>query len=452
MIVTKKSLPRRTFLRGVGASVALPLLDSMVPAFAAMRTSAAKPVHRLFTGYVPNGMIMDQWTPPIEGALGELPSTLAPLAQFKEKLLIVSGLADAPAYPLPGEGTGDHVRAAATFLTGVHPKQTDGPDIRAGTSMDQIAARALGTDTVLSSLELAIDPTELIGACEAGWSCAYANTLSWRNPTTPLPMENQPRAVFERLFGDADSTSADTRLARIAEDRSILDSLVHEVTDFRRTIGSSDQAKVTQYLEAIRDIERRIQLAEAQADRELPDLARPSGGIPETFAEHARLMFDLQVTAFQADLTRVITFMMSREVSPRTYPDLGIPDPHHGLSHHQNGPEQMAKLAILNKHHIEQIAYFMDQLAATPEGDGTLLDQVMIQYGCGISDGNQHSHVNLPILIAGGGAGSIQGGRHLRAADGTPLTNLQLALLAKLGVPIEALGDSTGALQHLSGV
>ncbi len=452
MIVTKKSLPRRTFLRGMGASVALPLLDSMVPAFAAMRTSAAKPVHRLFTGYVPNGMIMDQWTPPIEGALGELPSTLAPLAQFKEKLLIVSGLADAPAYPLPGEGTGDHVRAAATFLTGVHPKQTDGPDIRAGTSMDQIAARALGTDTVLSSLELAIDPTELIGACEAGWSCAYANTLSWRNPTTPLPMENQPRAVFERLFGDADSTSADARLARIAEDRSILDSLVHEVTDFRRTIGSSDQAKVTQYLEAIRDIERRIQLAEAQADRELPDLARPSGGIPETFAEHARLMFDLQVTAFQADLTRVITFMMSREVSPRTYPDLGIPDPHHGLSHHQNRPEQMAKLAILNKHHIEQIAYFMDQLAATAEGDGTLLDQVMIQYGCGISDGNQHSHVNLPILVAGGGAGSIQGGRHLRAADGTPLTNLQLALLAKLGVPIEALGDSTGALQHLSGV
>ena len=450
MIVTRKSLPRRTFLRGVGASVALPLLDGMVPAFAAIRTSAAKPVRRLFTGYVPNGVIMDQWTPPTEGVLGDLPATLAPLGRFKDKLLVVSGLADAPAYPAPGEGTGDHVRAAATFLTGAHPKQTDGPDIRAGTSMDQLAARVLGTDTVLSSLELAIDPNELIGACEAGWSCAYANTLSWRNPTTPLPMENQPRAVFERLFGDADSTSPEARLARINEDRSILDSLVHEVADFRRAVGSSDRDKVTQYLDAIRDIERRIQLAESQADRELPDLARPSGGIPETFAEHARLMFDLQVTAFQADLTRVITFMMSREVSPRTYPDLGIPDPHHGLSHHQNRPEQMTKLATLNRHHIEQLAYFMERLAATPDGDGTLLNHVMIQYGCGISDGNQHSHVNLPILVAGGGGGSIQGGRHLRVAEETPLTNLQLTMLAKLGVPIEALGDSTGVLQHVS--
>ena len=451
-MITKKSLPRRTFLRGVGASLALPLLDGMVPAFAAVRTSAAKPVRRLFTGYVPNGVIMGQWTPPTEGTLGDLPSTLAPLSRFKDQLLVVSGLADAPAYPLPREGTGDHVRAAATFLTGTHPKQTDGPDIRAGTSMDQIAARVLGADTVLSSLELAIDPNELIGACEAGWSCAYANTLSWRNPTTPLPMENQPRAVFERLFGDTDSTSAEARRTRIDEDRSILDSLVQEVADFKRTIGPNDQAKVAQYLDAIRDIERRIQLAEAQADRELPALARPSGGIPETFAEHARLMFDLQVTAFQADITRVVTFMMSREVSPRTYPDLGIPDPHHGLSHHQNRPEQMAKLATLNQHHIEQLAYFMAKLADTPDGDGTLLDQVMIQYGCGISDGNQHSHVDLPILVAGGGGDTIEGGRHLRVADETPLTNLQLTMLAKLGVPVERLGDSTGVVQHLSGV
>ena len=452
MIITKHSLPRRTFLRGVGASLALPLLDGMVPAFAAVRNSAAKPIPRLFTGYVPNGVIMNQWTPADGEALTDLPATLQPLAPFQDKLLVVSGLADAPAFPLPGEGTGDHVRAAATFLTGVHPKKTDGPDIRAGTSMDQIAARVLGKETVLNSLELAIDPNELIGACEAGWSCAYANTLSWRNPTNPLPMENQPRAVFERLFGDTDSTTPEARLARIREDRSILDSLVHEVADFQRVLGPGDRTKVTQYLDAIRDIERRIQFAEAQSHRELPELARPSGGIPDTFEEHARMMIDLQVLAFQADLTRVITFMMSREVSPRTYPELGIPDPHHGLSHHQNRPEQMAKLAKLNQHHIEQIAYFMEKLAATPDGDGTLLDQVLIQYGCGISDGNQHLHVNLPVLVAGGAAGRVKGGRHLRVAEETPLTNLQLAVLEKLGVPTEKLGDSTGVVKHLSGV
>ncbi|MYH29495.1 MAG: DUF1552 domain-containing protein [Acidobacteria bacterium] len=452
MIITKNSLPRRTFLRGVGASLALPLLDGMVPAFAAVRNSAAKPIPRLFTGYVPNGVIMNQWTPADGEALTDLPATLQPLAPFKDKLLVVSGLADAPAFPLPGEGTGDHVRAAATFLTGVHPKKTDGPDIRAGTSMDQIAAGVLGKETVLNSLELAIDPNELIGACEAGWSCAYANTLSWRNPTNPLPMENQPRAVFERLFGDTDNTTPEARLARIREDRSILDSLVHEVADFQRVLGPGDRTKVTQYLDAIRDIERRIQFAEAQSHRELPELARPSGGIPDTFEEHARMMVDLQVLAFQADLTRVITFMMSREVSPRTYPELGIPDPHHGLSHHQNRPEQMAKLAKLNQHHISQIAYFMEKLAATPDGDGTLLDQVLIQYGCGISDGNQHLHVNLPVLVAGGAAGRIKGGRHLRVAEETPLTNLQLAVLEKLGVPTEKLGDSTGVVKHLSGV
>ena len=452
MIITKHSLPRRTFLRGAGATLALPLLDSMVPAFAAVRRSAAKPVPRLFTGYVPNGVIMDRWTPAAEGALTALPPTLEPLTPFRDQLLVVSGLADAPAFPLPGEGTGDHVRAAATFLTGVHPKKTDGPDIRGGTSMDQMAAGVLGRETVLASLELAIDPNELIGACEAGWSCAYANTLSWRNPTTPLPMENQPRAVFERLFGDADDTTPEARRARLREDRSILDSLVREVADFQRVLGPGDRTKVTQYLEAIRDVERRIRLAEAQSHRELPELARPSGGIPDTFEEHARVMLDLQVLAFQADLTRVVTFMMSREVSPRTYPELGIPDPHHGLSHHQNRPEQMAKLAKLNRHHVEQLAYFMEKLAATPDGDGTLLDQVLIQYGCGISDGNQHLHVNLPVLVAGGAAGAVSGGRHLRVAEETPLTNLQLAVLEKLGVPTEKLGDSTGVVKHLSGV
>ena len=296
----------------------------------------------------------------------ELPPTLAPLSPFRDQLNVISGLASAPMFPLPGEGTGDHVRAAAAFLTGVHPKKTEGPDIRGGTSIDQIAAQRIGQDTQLTSLELALDPNELIGACEAGWSCAYANTLSWRNPTTPLPMENQPRAVFERLFGDTDDTSQEARLKRIREDRSILDSLVHEVAGFRSTLAPGDRDKVTQYLDAIRDIERRIQLAETQSDIELPELARPIGGIPDTFAEHARLMFDLQVLAFQTDMTRVITFMMSREVSPRTYPELGIPDPHHGLSHHQNRPAQMEKLAKVNLHHIEQFAYFLDRLRSTP--------------------------------------------------------------------------------------
>ena len=450
MTVTNKHLPRRTFLRSAGATLALPLLDSMVPAFSAVRHSAAKPTQKLFIGYVPNGVIMEKWTPTAEGADFELPVTLEPLAPFKECLLVLTGLASKPAMPLPGEGTGDHVRAAATFLTGVHPKKTEGPDIRGGVSIDQIAATELGKETQFSSLELALDPNELIGACEAGWSCAYANTLSWRTPTTPLPMENQPRAVFERLFGDADDTTPQARLARIREDRSILDSLVEEVESFRQTLPAGDRTKVTQYLDAIRDIERRIQRAEAQSHSELPAMERPSGGIPETFAEHARLMFDLQVLAYQADLTRVITFMMSREVSPRTYPELGIPDPHHGLSHHQNNPVQMEKLARLNRHHIEQLAYFMGRLASTPDGDGSLLDHLTLMYGCGISDGNQHLHTNLPILLAGGSAGRLKGGRHLRYTDEKPLTNLQLTLLDTLGISTDSLGDSTGMLNRLS--
>ncbi len=450
MMITKKHLPRRTFLRGVGATLALPLLDGMVPALSAIRTTEARGAKRLFLGYVPNGIIMDQWTPLATGHGFELPATLSPLAPFKEQLLVLSGLASRPAMPLPGEGTGDHVRAAASFLTGAHPKKTEGPDIRSGVSMDQIAAAALGQETQLTSLELALDPNELIGACEAGWSCAYANTLSWRNDTTPLPMENKPRAVFERMFGDTDDTTPAARLVRIKEDRSILDSLLEEVGGLQHTLAPSDRTKVEQYLDAIRDIERRIQVAEAQSDRELPTMERPSGGIPDTFAEHARLMFDLQVLAYQADLTRIITFMMSREVSPRTYPELGIPDPHHGLSHHQNNPTQIGKLAKLNRYHIEQIAYFMERLASTPDGDGTLLDHVTMLYGSGISDSNQHLHTNLPVLLAGGGNGTFKGGRHVRYAEDTPLTNLQVTVLDLLGVPTEKLGDSTGPVDRLS--
>jgi hypothetical protein len=452
MLITKMSLPRRTFLRGVGAAVALPLLDSMVPALGSLRAAAPARTRRLAVAYVPNGIQMEKWTPAADGASFHITPTLEPLRPFRERLLVVTGLTNRPAFPADGEGTGDHVRASATFLTGVHPKKTEGPDIRAGVSMDQIAAQALGRDTQLTSLELCLDSNELIGACEAGYSCAYANTLSWRNPTTPLPMENQPRAVFERLFGDSDNTTRAARLARIQDDRSILDSLIEEVQRMRRRLGPADTGRLTQYLDAIRDIERRIQKAEEQIDVELPSMDRPSGGIPSTFGEHARLMFDLQVLAFQCDMTRVITFLMSREVSPRTYTEIGIPDPHHGLSHHQNNAASMEKLAKINTYHVQQLAYFLEKLQATPDGDGTLLDHLTLLYGCGISDSNRHTHDNLPVLVIGGGAGSIKGGRHVRVAPDTPLTNLQLTLLDKVGVPVDALGDSTGRVDLVAGV
>ncbi len=448
MIVTKKQLPRRTFLRGLGATLALPMLDGMVPAFAAA-ASNGRPISRFAVAYVPNGIQMEQWTPSGAARGFALTPTLEPLAPFKDRLTVVTGLTNRPAFPATGEGTGDHVRAAATFLTGVHPKKTEGPDIRAGVSMDQIMARELGKDTQLTSLELCIDSNELIGACEAGYSCAYANTLSWRNPTTPLPMENQPRAVFERLFGDSDDTTKAARLARIASDKSLLDSLLEEVSRLKRTLGTGDQAKLTQYLDAIRDVERRIQKAEQQKDLELPLLERPAGGIPGTFQEHARVMFDLQVLAFQCDLTRVITFLVSREVSPRTYPEIGIPDPHHTTSHHQNNPAQMEKCAKINRFHVAQLAYFLEKLQATPDGDASLLDRLTLLYGCGISDSNIHAHDNLPILIIGG-APSVAGARHVRVEKDTPLTNLQLALLDRLNVPLENLGDSTGRVRLLT--
>jgi hypothetical protein len=442
MIVIKKSLSRRTVLRGMGASLALPLLDGMIPAFAAQRASAARATPRLCVTYVPNGINMPKWTPAVEGTL-ELTPILEPLAPFRDRVTIVSGLASAPAMPQGGEGTGDHVRASAAFLSGTHPKKTEGPDIRAGVSMDQLAAAVLGKETPLSSLELCLDSNDLIGACESGWSCAYANTLSWRTPTTPLPMENDPRLVFERLFGDVDNTTPAARVARASRNRSLLDSLVPEVNRLQSRLGAGDRRKVDQYLEAVREIEQRIQKTEAHSTRELPPLEKPMG-IPATYEEHAKLMFDLQVLAFQTDTTRISTFMLSREVSPRTYPELGISDPHHGLSHHGNNPDKIALLTKVNTFHVKLLSYFLEKLQATPDGDGTLLDHITLLYGCCISDGNQHLHTNLPILIAGGGAGSIKGGRHVRYKEQTPLTNLGLTLLDKLGVPLDSLGDSTG--------
>ena len=422
----------------------------MVPAFSPIRLSAASPTRRLTTVYVPNGIIMEQWTPSAEGADFDLPRTLAPLAPHRDDLLVLTGLVHQTAYPLPGEGAGDHARAAACYLTGVHPKKTEGADIRAGVSMDQIAAQHVGAQTQLASLELGCDPSYFLGACDAGYSCAYGNTLSWRTETTPLPVEINPRAVFERMFGDAEDTSAAAaRQRRIQENRSILDALLADVRKLQGSLGAGDREKVSQYVDAVRDVERRIQKAEQQSDRELPVLEKPSG-IPDRYEDHVRMMFDLQVLAFQTDLTRVSTFIMSREVSSRTYPELGIPDPHHPISHHQDDPSKIEKLAKINAFHISLFAHYLDRLRATPDGDGSLLDHVMISYGCGISDSNQHLHDNLPILVAGGGGGRISGGRHLRFAPDTPMTNLLLSLLDKMNVPMDQLGDSTGQLRELS--
>ena len=449
MFISQKHLPRRTVLRGLGASLALPLLDGMVPAYAALRKTAANPVRRLGVCYVPNGMEMRAWTPEGDGRGFDFSQILRPLEPFRNQVNVLTGLADKVAVPRPGEGIGDHARASATFLTGVHVKKTEGADIRAGISMDQIAARQLGAETQLASLELGVDSVETLGACDAGYSCAYTNTIAWRTATTPLPMENDPRAVFERLFGSTDSTDVAARLARIRQDRSVLDYVGDRVAGLQQTLGPGDRTKLDQYFDAVRDVERRIHMAEEQSDREIPLFEQPAG-IPDTFEAHSRLMFDLLALAYQTDLTRVGTFMLSREVSGRAYPEIGVPDSHHGCSHHQNDPAKLEKLAKINTFHMQQFAYFLDKLQSTPDGDGTLLDHSMLIYGSGISDGNIHFHMDLPVVMVGGGGGTLKGGRHLRYANDAPLTNLYVSVLGKLGVPVEQFGDSTGKLEYLS--
>jgi hypothetical protein len=450
MMIFKQAIPRRTFLRGVGATLALPLLDGMVPAFASLAGEATGRPNRLSIVYPPTGMIMDKWTPMTEGAGFELSPILAPLAPFRDRMLVLSGLAlkNADAI-LPGEGAvGNHSRASATFLSGVHPKKTEGADLEAGVSIDQIAANEFGKKTQLASLELCME-TDLVGTCEAGYSCAYLNTLCWRSPTTPLPMETQPRAVFERLFGDTTSTDPAARLARIRENRSILDSVRQDVSRLATGLDATDRNKLDQYLEAIRDVERRIQIAEEQSGRELPQMERPLG-VPATFESYAKLMFDMMVLAAQSDLTRVTTMMIAREQSALAYPEIGVGDPHHPLTHHNGDPAKIASVLKINLFHMGLFAYYLDRLRSTPDGDGSLLDHTMILLGSAISDGNLHLHDNLPILLFEGGSGKSSGGRHIRYAEATPLANLYLTMFEKLGIPLDNIGDSTGQLNLLS--
>ena len=448
MMIFKKAIPRRTFLQGVGTTLALPLLDGMVPAFASA-AEVGKPKVRLSIAYVPNGIIMDKWTPEAEGAGMDLPPILKALEPFREQIMVLSGLDLKCANQLPGEGGGDHARGSAAFLTGVHPVPTQGANMRMGISMDQVAAQHLASQTQLASLELALDDNDLVGTCDVNFSCAYSNTISWRGPTTPLPMENKPRLVFERLFGDSDSTDPAQRMARMREDRSILDSVMEGVGKLLPGLGPNDRRKIAEWTEAIRDIERRIQVAEQQGEQELPSFDRPAG-TPATFAEHAKLMFDLQVLAYQADLTRVITFMMGREKNERSYREIGIPDSFHPLTHHRHRPEMVDQVVRINTFHIQNLAYFLEKLRSTPDGDGTLLDHVVLLYGSGISDGNVHSHDSLPILLAGGAAGRIKGNRHVRYPKESLLLNLHLSLLDMVGVPVDKLGESTGKLEVLS--
>jgi hypothetical protein len=451
MMIFKKRIPRRGFLRGLGTSIALPLLDGMIPALA-NASEAFKAPRRLATVFVPNGMWpMDKWTPTVEGANFELTPTLEPLTPFRNRLLVLSGLAHKEAMPAAGDPTGEHMRASTTFLTGVRPRQISGA-AHAGISVDQLAAQQLGKETQLASLELALSANhDLVGVCENNLSCLFINTLCWKDSTTPVPMANNPRTVFERLFGDVDSTDRQEQLAGMRQQRSILDGLLERASALMKTTSPSDRARLNEYLDSIRDIERRIQIAEAQSARELPKLERPTG-VPTEFEDYFKLMVDLQVIAYQADLTRVITFTVAREgpTGGLAYPQINVPDMHHNLSHHQGDPTKVDKLFRINQYHVKLFRYFLEKLQSIKEGDGTLLDHCVILYGSSLSNGNVHQHDNLPIMLVGGGNGRIKGGRHLRYPDRTPMANLHLSLLDMLEVHVDKLGDSTGELNLLT--
>jgi hypothetical protein len=449
MIITKKALGRRTFLRGLGAAVALPFLDSMAPAFAGpAKNGLVQPVRMAFL-YVPNGIIMKDWTPAAEGASFELPRTLKPIEPFRENLMVLSGLEQHNGFAL-GDGAGDHARAGATWLTGVHPKKTNGADIQAGVSLDQLVAKEIGGQTLLPSLELGLEDTRIVGNCDSGYSCAYSNTLCWSSPSSPIPNETNPRAVFERLFGDGETTDPVARAKQLRQDRSILDFVSEDASRLGLKLGATDRRKLGDYLDSVREIERRIQKIEEHnaSAGPLPSLDRP-GGIPPTFEEHVQLMFDLMTVAFQADLTRVVTLMIGREGGNRTYRSIGVPEAHHGLSHHFNDSTKIEKLQKIDAHHVEMLAYLLDKMKSAKDGSATLLDNSMVVYGSSISDGNRHQHDNLPIVLAGGAGGKFKGGRHIKF-EKTPMTNLFMSMMDVVGVHPEKFGDSTGQIKNLS--
>lgn len=451
MIITKKAIPRRTVLRGLGATVALPLLDGMVPALSALAKTAAKPVVRFASFYVPNGIIMQQWTPAAEGSGFEFTRSLKPLEPFRNQLLVLSGLDNHGAIVRTGF-SGAHAQPAGAFLTGAEAYRTDGSSgVQLGVSMDQVAAKALGQQTPLPSLELGLEGSDTAsgsGTCDVGFNCAYQNNMSWSSPATPMPPETNPRVVFERLFGGLESTDPAVRTARLRRQASILDSVLDEVDRLQRRVGPDDRVKVNEYLESVREIERRIQNAEALGSRELPVVESPAG-IPVSYEEHAKLMFDLQALAFQTDTTRIVTFMIGREQSGTTYPQVGAPETHHSISHHGRDPKKLESLTRINTYHVTLFTHFLEKLRSTSDGEGTLLDHAMLLYGCGMSEGNAHDIHNLPILLVGGGAGHLKGGRHIRYPKETRLTNLLVTLLNNLGVPTQSFGDSTGELGEL---
>jgi len=443
MFIEKKHIHRRTFIRGMGVTLALPVLDAMIPARSLFAQTAAKGTSRIGFVYIPHGAIMNQWTPAAEGAGFEFTPILKPLEPFRDRMNVISGLGHKAA-----DTTAVHSLSPTTWLSGVRPKATQGVDAYAGVTADQVAAQAIGQETVLPSMELATeDHSGLIGSCDRDYGCIYMNTLSWRTPTTPMPMEINPRKVFERMFGQGGSAAE--RLARIQEDRSILDAITREASSLQVKLGPSDRQTMNQYLENIREIERRIQRAEkSQGDESLVLPSRPAG-VPFDFEEHVRLMYDLMVVAYQANITRVITFMVSREVSNRTYPQVNVSDGHHAISHHQNRAEKMEKNVRIQTFNVGMFSEFVKKLKDTPDGDGSLLDNIVLLYGSNMSNSNAHDHFPLPNLVLGGAAGRLTGGRHLRYADHTPMTNLLVTVLDKAGVRQESLGDSTGTLANM---
>jgi hypothetical protein len=441
-------ISRRTVLKGLGAAVALPWLEAMAPwTVLASSVPAASVPNRMAFLYVPNGVNMAEWRPEAEGALGELPSILKPLAPVKDRLLVLSGLTADKARP-NGDGPGDHARALAAYLTGCQPRKTDGADIRVGISVDQVAAARVGDQTRLPSLEIGCEPGRQAGSCDSGYSCAYSNTISWRSATTPVPKEVNPRLVFERLFATAPPAE---RAARDLKRKSVLDFVQQDAGSLRTQLGATDQRKLDEYFSSVRDIELRIQRSEKLPELKVPDGTKKPEGIPTSYEEHLRLMCDLLVLAFQTDVTRVCTFVLANEGSNRPYAAIGVPEGHHDLSHHQNDPKKLAKIREINTFHMKQYAYLLTKLQSIREGDGTLLDHCLIAYGSGNGDGNRHNHDDLPILLAGRAGGTIKTARHIRYPKDTPLNNLWLSMLDRMDVKVPTLGDATGRLPGLAG-